>query len=86
MLTGCEDDHKDCNFFAGSGDCIGGEYQGWMLINCKKSCGICQPYGKTIYLINMKEKLGLQHVRGDKLKVELIEQLPDKWTSHQTIH
>ncbi|XP_072040031.1 blastula protease 10-like [Amphiura filiformis] len=41
---GCEDDHKDCNFFAGSGDCVGGEYQGWMLITCKKSCGICQPY------------------------------------------
>lgn len=45
-LSACEDLNEHCAFWSGVDECnINPNY---MLVYCKKSCGVCGDYGKSI--------------------------------------
>lgn len=71
----CQDDHENCSGWADMGECE--KNQQYMLINCKKSCGICDTMAIKITeddstMLERTAKFGAaQSARGDKKKETL---------------
>ena len=47
ILTECEDTDGDCSWWASHRECTNNP--GYMLINCRKSCGVCKDMTGNIY-------------------------------------